>query len=51
MTVGITNETGTNITLKPEPELFGTGFDRNQLEERKNELQLAYPNLSIRIDE
>ncbi|MCL6602301.1 MAG: helix-turn-helix domain-containing protein [Paenibacillus sp.] len=51
MTVGITKETGTSITLKPEAELFGTGFDRNRLEEHKNGLQLAYPNLSIRIHE
>lgn len=50
MTVGRTNESGTSVTFRPEPELFGIGFDRNQLEARKNELATAYPRLTIHID-
>ncbi|WP_223070507.1 ATP-binding protein [Paenibacillus caui] len=47
LTVGISNDTGTSVTFKPDPELFGTGFERTKLDQRKNELLAAYPNLSI----
>lgn len=49
MTVGISNETGTSVTFKPEPDLFGVGFNRNELVVRNNELFTAYPNLSIHV--
>ncbi len=49
MTVGISIETGTSVTFKPDADLFGAGFDRTKLNLRKNELLTAYPSLSIHI--
>lgn len=51
MTVGTTKETGTSVTFKPNPELFGTGFDRDVLQRRLEELTAAYPGLNILIEQ
>ncbi|ASA24762.1 hypothetical protein [Paenibacillus donghaensis] len=49
LTVGLTQDTGTSVTFKPETEMFGRGFNRVQLEERRQQLLSAYPSLSILI--
>lgn len=51
MTVGISRDTGTAITFKPDQEFLGPGFDRLQLEEHCRELIQAYPGLRIVINE
>ncbi|NHN28577.1 ArsR family transcriptional regulator [Paenibacillus sp. S3N08] len=47
--VGVTEESGTSITLEPDPDLFLTGFDIEALQKRAIEIQGAYPNLAIHI--
>jgi DNA gyrase subunit B len=49
MKIGVTSETGTSITLKPEQELFTGGFDKAVIEARVNELREANPGLRISI--
>lgn len=49
MKIGVTKETGTSITFKPEQELFGGGFDKAVIETRVNELRKEYPGLRISI--
>lgn len=49
LTVGTTEQTGTRVTFKPDPDLFGSGFDRERLKARRQELLQAYPELAIRI--
>lgn len=49
MTVGETNETGTSVTFRPEPELFAGNFNRERIEAQVNELGEAYPGLRIRL--
>lgn len=49
MTVGLSKDSGTSVTFKPEPDLFGLGFDRSKLDDHQNKLATAYPSLSINI--
>ncbi|GAB2697621.1 helix-turn-helix domain-containing protein [Paenibacillus thermoaerophilus] len=49
LTVGLTQETGTSVTITPDPELFDSRIDRSVLAERVAELATAYPELTIRI--
>lgn len=49
MTVGVTQAQGTNITFRPDPELFGKGFDRDTLTQQLEKLALAYPNLAVKL--
>ncbi|MFK7693273.1 ATP-binding protein [Paenibacillus sp. HJGM_3] len=49
MTVGLTGETGTSVTFKPEPDLFGVGFDRGQIEAALAQLDAAYPGLAFQL--
>lgn len=50
LTVGISKDTGMGITFKPDKEFLGSGFERSKLEERRQELTLAYPDLAILIN-
>src|SRR5690606_34236126 len=45
MTVGVTNETGTSVTFKPEQELFTGRFELPVIKARINDLIEAYPDL------
>jgi DNA gyrase subunit B len=47
LTVGISKDTGTGITFRPDKEFLGTGWDRAKLDERCRELIQAYPDLTI----
>ncbi len=47
MTVGVTQSNGTSITFRPDPELFGKGFDRDTLNQQLERLTLSYPNLTV----
>ncbi|UHA71827.1 ATP-binding protein [Paenibacillus sp. 481] len=49
MTVGLTNESGTSVTFKPNPELFSTEFKRDILEEKAAQLAASYPELTITV--
>ncbi|ULL16331.1 ArsR family transcriptional regulator [Paenibacillus sp. H1-7] len=49
MTVGMSNETGTSITFKPEPELFAGSFDKGKIEAQVQQLSEACPGLRIHI--
>lgn len=49
MTVGLSKDSGTSVTFKPEPDLFRLGFDRSKLDDHQNKLVTAYPSLSINI--
>lgn len=48
-TVGETNETGTSVTFKAEPELFPGRFNREEINARTLELVEAYPGLRIKV--
>ncbi|WP_150265208.1 ATP-binding protein [Paenibacillus tepidiphilus] len=50
LTAGLSAESGTGITLKPDPEFFRTGFQRHRLQEYREELASAYPGLTVIID-
>ncbi|WP_227872163.1 helix-turn-helix domain-containing protein [Paenibacillus albus] len=50
LTIGVTQETGTSVTIEPDAELFEGGFDRAVIEQRIEELQAAYPQLAIRLN-
>ncbi|SDE81707.1 DNA gyrase subunit B [Paenibacillus sp. cl6col] len=47
MTVGVTQFNGTSITIRPDPELFGRGFDRDTLNQQIERLALSYPDLTV----
>ncbi|MEK8129044.1 ATP-binding protein [Paenibacillus filicis] len=49
MTVGTSTDTGTRVTFKPDPELFGVGFDPEKLYARQQEYVTAYSNLNFMI--
>ncbi len=49
LAVGLTEATGTSVTFRPNRDLFGTGFERNRIEERASELAAAYPGLSVTV--
>lgn len=49
LVVGVTNETGTSVTLEPDRELFLAGFDRGTIQARADEIMAAYPGLQVRI--
>lgn len=51
MTVGVTQTQGTHITFKPDPELFGKGFDRAALMQQRETLISAYPKLAVHLHE
>ncbi|MEC0307241.1 ATP-binding protein [Paenibacillus lautus] len=47
--VGMTQETGTSVTFKPEPELFSSAFEFNRIIERKSAIAADYPGLNLTI--
>ncbi|MGD6854363.1 ArsR family transcriptional regulator [Bacillus infantis] len=47
--IGETNETGTTISFLPDKKVFKTGFHSEKLEEKLNELQRFYPDLSLSL--
>ncbi len=49
--VGETDETGTEVTFKPDPEIFtkGTEFDYHLLRDRLQELAFLVPGLEIEV--
>jgi DNA gyrase subunit B len=47
--VGTTEETGTSLTVEPDPELFPQRLQRDVIEQRAAELQAAYPGLTVRV--
>ncbi|TYS41898.1 ArsR family transcriptional regulator [Bacillus infantis] len=47
--IGETNETGTSISFLPDKKVFKTGFHSEKLEEKLNELQRCYPDLSLSL--
>jgi DNA gyrase subunit B len=47
--MGVTQETGTSITLEPDADLFKTGFILQVLQKRASEIKEAYPKLDIHI--
>ncbi|WP_426450150.1 ArsR family transcriptional regulator [Paenibacillus sp. S-38] len=49
LTVGATGETGTSITLLPDPELFGRRLQRDRLEEQARTLAGVCPGLKITV--
>lgn len=49
MQVGTTQETGTSMTVEPDPELFPHRLQREVIEGRAEELRAAYPGLAVRV--
>lgn len=49
LTVGLTQETGTSVTFKPEPELFSSAFEFDRILERKDAIAADYPALTLTI--
>lgn len=47
--VGMTQETGTSVTFKPEPELFSSAFDFKRIIERKSAIAADYPGITLTI--
>lgn len=47
--VGTTQETGTSLTVEPDPELFPHRLEKDVVMERAAELQAAYPGLTVRV--
>lgn len=47
--VGMTQETGTSVTFKPEPELFSSAFEFDRIIERKSAIAADYPGLTLTI--
>lgn len=45
--VGVTQSNGTSITFRPDPDLFGKGFDRDTINQQLEKLALSYPNLAV----
>lgn len=48
-TVGLTQETGTSVTFKPEPELFSSAFEFDRILERRDAIIADYPELALTI--
>lgn len=49
LTVGLTQETGTSVTFKPEPELFSSAFEFDRILERRDAIAADYPALALTI--
>jgi DNA gyrase subunit B len=49
LVIGVTKETGTSVTFIPDQDIFGTGFNKNVLENRIAELRSNFPALKIHI--
>ncbi|WP_219834487.1 helix-turn-helix domain-containing protein [Paenibacillus sp. R14(2021)] len=49
LTIGVTGETGTSVTLEPDAELFTGAFDSGQIMQRAEEIMTAFPNLTVRM--
>jgi DNA gyrase subunit B len=47
--VGATQETGTSVTVEPDPDLFSAGFTLQALQKRADEIKEAYPGLDIHV--
>lgn len=47
ITVGVTQLRGTSITFKPDPELFGKGFDRDIITQQLERIALSYPSFTV----
>ena len=50
LTVGVTHETGTSITFRPDHDIFRTPFDRSVIANQISKITAAYPSLSIQFD-
>lgn len=51
LVIGITKETGTSITFKPDQDIIAASFDKTQLLKRIAEFQQNYPKLKIELIE
>ncbi|MCZ8522871.1 MULTISPECIES: helix-turn-helix domain-containing protein [Paenibacillus] len=49
LTVGETGETGTSLTLLPDPELFSVPIQRARLQQRAEQLAETYPGLQVTV--
>ncbi|RXZ79543.1 ArsR family transcriptional regulator [Paenibacillaceae bacterium] len=49
LVIGVTRETGTSITFRPDQDIIPSSFDKTQLIDRIAEFQTNYPNLKIQI--
>ncbi|MCI4252776.1 ATP-binding protein [Bacillus sp. CCB-MMP212] len=49
LVIGITKETGTSVTFKPDQDIFTFSFNKTQLTERINVFKEHYPNLNVQI--
>jgi len=49
LVLGMTKETGTSITFKPDPDIFKYHFDKAALINRLAEIQLNFPNLKTEM--
>lgn len=49
MEIGVSNETGTSITFRPDHDLFSLGFNEDQLERHVAEMKSVYPELTIQL--
>lgn len=47
--IGVTQETGTSITFKPDQDIISSSFDKAQLMNRITEIQANFPSLSVEI--
>lgn len=47
--IGVTKETGTSVTFRPDQDIISSSFDKTQLMNRISELQANYPSLSVEI--
>lgn len=45
--VGVTAQTGTRITIEPDPDYFSRGFDRAEVRAHIEKLAKAYPKLNL----
>lgn len=51
LTVGLTEETGTSVTFKPEFELFRSHFDIHQIIDKQKTITANYPRIQLTINE
>ncbi|WP_235561009.1 ATP-binding protein [Bacillus sp. FJAT-28004] len=49
LVLGMTKETGTSITFKPNPDIFKYHFDKAAIIDRLAEIQLKFPNLKAEM--
>ncbi|MNI54813.1 DNA gyrase subunit B [compost metagenome] len=49
LVIGVTKETGTSVSFTPDPDIFGSSFDKAVLKHHIQELSTNYPDLKIDI--